>query len=136
MPNSRFWFVTVLVACVAYIAYSQRKVSVNMVAETTVWNFTAQRGYFSHDNDPETWEFRATTRKSLGLLERSYSTNDSAEATNDSSQWTRFEQHISQLNQEAPDTKRYKLLYIVRHGQGLHNVKEREVGREEWNVSH
>jgi hypothetical protein len=29
----------------------------------------------------------------------------------------------------------YKLLYLIRHGEGLHNVKEREVGRAEWDVS-
>lgn len=26
------------------------------------------------------------------------------------------------------------MLYIVRHGEGVHNVVEAEVGRDEWNV--
>ena len=38
------------------------------------------------------------------------------------------------MNTFEPTKKWYKVFYIVRHGQGVHNVKETEVGREEWNV--
>ncbi|KAH8730910.1 histidine phosphatase superfamily [Phaeosphaeriaceae sp. PMI808] len=101
------------------------------------WVFTAQRGYFSHDDDPESWDFRATTRPSLGLLDRSYPTDDNSDngrGTQDpnNTQWNRFIRYLTHLNQTDPENKQYKLFYIVRHGQGVHNVKEKEVGREEW----
>ncbi|KAF9700723.1 hypothetical protein EKO04_001314 [Ascochyta lentis] len=97
-------------------------------------NYRAQHGYFSHDDDPESWEFRATTRVSLGLLDRSYPTDDvlsNAHSQDKLTQWQRFRQYLRHLNAIDED-KRYKLLYLVRHGEGLHNVKEKEVGRAEW----
>jgi hypothetical protein len=100
------------------------------------WHFEAQHGFFSHDDDPESWDFRATTLPSLGLLERSYPFNDNNQTSphGTSTQWNRFLSYIQYLNEKDPVHKRYKLLYIVCHGQGLHNVKEHEVGREEWNL--
>lgn len=41
--------------------------------------YSAQRGFFSHDDDPESWDFKATTRAKLGLLERLYPTDDGEE---------------------------------------------------------
>ena len=49
-------------------------------------------------------------------------------------QWQRLHQYIRHLNAHDED-KQYKLLYLIRHGEGLHNVKEKEVGRAEWDVS-
>lgn len=37
------------------------------------------------------------------------------------------------MNQEG--ASRYKLFFVVRHGEGYHNVKEAQVGRAEWEVS-
>jgi hypothetical protein len=99
--------------------------------------YTAQHGFFSHDEDPESWEFRATTRVNLGLLERSYPTDvasGSSLSQEDSTQWQRFHRYIRHLNANNANIQ-YKLLYLIRHGEGLHNVKEREVGRAEWDVS-
>ncbi|KAH6633262.1 histidine phosphatase superfamily [Boeremia exigua] len=76
--------------------------------------YIALRGFFSHDDDPESWDFRATTRVNLGLLDRSYPTDGEAD-----------------LNSKD-ENKHYKLLYLIRHGEGFHNVKEKEVGRAEW----
>lgn len=49
--------------------------------------------------------------------------------------WQRFMRHVQHLNKEDLDNKQYKMFYVVRHGQGLHDVKKEEVGRDEWNVS-
>lgn len=97
------------------------------------WTFEALHGYFSHDDDPESWEFRATTRPGLGLLEKEYANHDSIRTA--VTQWQHFMDHVHKLNQEDPENKQYKMFYVMRHGQGVHNVKEAEVGREEWNVS-
>jgi hypothetical protein len=106
------------------------------------WKFEAQYGYFSHDHDPESWQFRATTLPSLGLLERKYEIDGDSGAEEGlisgnvtRTQWNRFQRFIQHLNMQDPANKRYKLLYIIRHGQGVHNVKEEEVGRDDWNVS-
>ncbi|KAF2830704.1 PGAM-domain-containing protein [Ophiobolus disseminans] len=105
----------------------------------TEWGFEAQHGYFSHDQDPETWKFRATTLPSLGLLEKKYPTDDNLptqkrQTLGDvNTQWARFLRYVQRINEEDPANKQYKIFYVVRHGQGLHNVKETEVGRDEWN---
>lgn len=41
---------------------------------------------------------------------------------------------LNHLNKEASDRARYKLIFVIRHGQGFHNVKEAQVGREDWEV--
>ncbi|KAH7396647.1 histidine phosphatase superfamily [Phaeosphaeria sp. MPI-PUGE-AT-0046c] len=101
------------------------------------WRFTAQRGYFSHDNDPASWDFRAKTLPNLGLVEKLYGLGDSdKKLTPDEiarTQWSRFLDYADFMNTIEPGKKSYKVFYIVRHGQGVHNVKETEVGREEWN---
>lgn len=101
---------------------------------TSQRKYAAQHGFFSHDEDPESWEFRATTRVNLGLLERSYPTDFTSESLEESTQWQRFHRYIRHLNTDNANMQ-YKLLYLIRHGEGLHNVKEREVGRAEWDVS-
>ncbi|KAF1945325.1 phosphoglycerate mutase-like protein [Clathrospora elynae] len=96
------------------------------------WEYIARRGFFSHDEDPESWEFRATTRTGLGILNRAYPTDADFDPKYQRSQWERLRHYVQSLNQEDPETKRYKIIFLVRHGQGLHNVKEKEVGRKEW----
>lgn len=100
---------------------------------TSQRKYTAQRGLFSHDDDPESWDFRATTRRDLGLLDRLYPTGDAKEQET-MTQWQRLHQYIRHLNADD-QAKQYKLLYLIRHGEGVHNVKEKEVGRAEWDVS-
>ena len=42
---------------------------------------------------------------------------------------------IDRLNSESDQSTVYKLLYIGRHGQGVHNVAENYYGTAEWDVS-
>lgn len=138
-------FCIAILAALLAVIYSLCHRSTSSVTIATMsnssWHFVAQRGFFTHDDDPESWDFRATTQPSLGLRERSYPTDDDFWAGQGRSQsglshtqWSRFLHYISFLNAQNPKNERYKLLYVVRHGQGIHNVKETEVGREEWNV--
>jgi hypothetical protein len=105
------------------------------------WHFAAQRGFFTHDDDPASWEYRATTQPSLGLRERSYPTDDAFWAGQGRApgilgeiNWPRFQHYIKHLNSQNPKSEQYKILFVVRHGQATHNVKKAEVGREEWRV--
>lgn len=68
----------------------------------------------------------------LGLIDRTYSTDE--DSNNDMTQWQRFERYIRHLNENSKDGERYKVFFIGRHGEGVHNVKEKEVGRHEWEV--
>lgn len=122
----------VLAISTLFFVIINRKRTVLMNSNRPEWKYTAQHGFFSHDSDPESWDFRATTRPDLGLLERSYPTDATVEPKHQGLQWRRFEHYIRSLNQENPAQRRYKMFYIIRHGEGTHNVKEKEVGREEW----
>lgn len=125
----------VLLTAICVIVYSVLHQSTSEM--TPRRQYTAQRGFFSHDNDPESWDFRATTQTNLGLLDRPYRTDEVASGPNpphETTQWQRFEQFVQYLNSNDGN-RQYKLLYLVRHGEGLHNVKEKEVGRAEWDVS-
>lgn len=131
-------FVAILLA-LGYKAQQRLRTTNIVIMPEPKWQFSAQRGFFTHDNDIADWKFRATTQPSLGLVNRPYPTDEdpNGDATRDPSsraQWARFQAYIKSLNNESPGNKQYKLFYIVRHGQGVHNVKETEVGRDEWNV--
>ncbi|KAF2723066.1 phosphoglycerate mutase-like protein [Polychaeton citri CBS 116435] len=98
--------------------------------------FTYVPGFFEHDRQPTGPDkgFRANTLPGLGILDRHY---DSEIGSSDNlqtgqTQWQRFMGYLQHLNQTAPSGTSYKLLYIIRHGEGEHNVKEHEVGRHEW----
>jgi hypothetical protein len=103
------------------------------------WILKAQRGYFSHDHDPESWDFRAKTLPGLGLVDNiTFSTDGTGEGQPQKdiprTQWHRFVRFVQHLNEVDSENKQYKIFYLVRHGQGIHNVKEAEAGREEWDV--
>lgn len=101
----------------------------------TSCKYTAQKGYFSHDSDPESWDFRAVTLPGLGLLDRDFSSVSASNEDRSKTTWERFQKHVHELNQKDPNSRQYKVFYIMRHGEGVHNVKEREIGRAEWDVS-
>ncbi|KAF2661388.1 phosphoglycerate mutase-like protein [Lophiostoma macrostomum CBS 122681] len=103
-----------------------------MSTPATEWTFSSQHGFFSHDDDPESWDFRATTRPNLGILNRSYDTDQDFDPQGQKTQWQRFEHWVREMNKIDPSHRQYKIFYAIRHGQGIHNVKESEVGREEW----
>ncbi|KAK5714902.1 putative phosphoglycerate mutase pmu1 [Elasticomyces elasticus] len=90
-------------------------------------------GYFQHDTQvtgPESG-FRATTLPSLGLLARSYPTDSEYDPEGKRTQWERFTYFMRDLNKQDQNAK-YRVVYLQRHGEGFHNVKEDSVGRQEW----
>lgn len=44
--------------------------------------------------------------------------------------WKQFEDHVNYLQEKAPENVRYKVLYLARHGQGVHNFAELKYGAE------
>lgn len=41
---------------------------------------------------------------------------------------------MSKLNAESEDSVQYKVLFMGRHGEGVHNVAEAFYGTEAWDV--
>ena len=73
------------------------------------------------------------TQPSLGLRDQTYETDADFDPKHVMSQWQRFEHYVRNLKQREPKVQ-YRVLYVARHGQGVHNVKEAQVGRHEWEV--
>ncbi|KAI0885434.1 phosphoglycerate mutase-like protein [Annulohypoxylon maeteangense] len=108
-----------------------------------VMKYTNVPGFFLHDEEPEGPEFRATTFPDLGLIDRPYETDASFRSYCNSlpadqraaipkDKWARFEYFLKHLNKTGQGKAEWKLFFVVRHGEGFHNVKEKEVGRAEW----
>jgi hypothetical protein len=69
------------------------------------------------------------------LLDRVYETDEAFDPHREKQSWERFAHYLDHLNETGGGKTVYKLLYTARHGQGYHNVKEREVGTALWEVS-
>lgn len=69
------------------------------------------------------------TQPNLGLLGQKYE-SDSPD-NGDSSQWERFVGYLTHLNETSSDDTWYKLIYLVRHGTGVHNEVMKAVG-DDW----
>ncbi|KAL2822176.1 histidine phosphatase superfamily [Aspergillus cavernicola] len=98
---------------------------------TSHFHFSTVTGIFLQDEettDPDTFDYVSSN---FGLITRPYP-SDSNSDQNTSSQWERLTSYITSLNRSsAPDTQ-YKLLFLGRHGQGVHNVAETRYGTVLW----
>lgn len=72
------------------------------------------------------------TLPDLGLLDRGY--NETVEISEARPGWTRFASHVQYLNDKAETGVVFKVLFVVRHGRGVHNVVMDEVGSAKWKV--
>lgn len=68
----------------------------------------------------------------FGLIERQYSKD--LGISQEGTQWQRFERHIERLN-ASHKTAKFKVLFLGRHGEGVHNVAESYYGSKKWDVS-
>ncbi|KAI1081436.1 phosphoglycerate mutase-like protein [Whalleya microplaca] len=101
---------------------------------TSTFNYEVVPGYFYHDEEPTGPTHRATTQPGLGLIERAYETDAEFDAEGKKSQWERFNHFLTWKNQAGRGKVLYKLIIVIRHGEGFHNVKEAEAGRHEWDA--
>jgi hypothetical protein len=70
----------------------------------------------------------------MGLLNRSYPTDEAFDPAREKTQWERFANYVQYLNKMAKTGECYKVLYLARHGEGYHNVEEAVVGTPMWDV--
>lgn len=81
-------------------------------------------------------------KSNFGLIPRRYDTDcelaKQGQGQNNATQWERFAYHLHRLNEDCrartPGVS-YRLLFLGRHGEGVHNVAEAKYGTEAWNVS-
>ncbi|AEO63944.1 4924f1e1-a2fa-40e0-8206-9f70fde90898 [Thermothielavioides terrestris] len=102
-----------------------------MTVKAPKFRFTAVLGFFEQDR-PASPPSDATTLPGLGLLDRSYETDDAFDPRRERHAWERFAYYLDHLNRVGGGRTVYKLLYAARHGEGYHNVKEAEVGTAAW----
>ncbi|KAL8683821.1 MAG: hypothetical protein Q9186_000309 [Xanthomendoza sp. 1 TL-2023] len=97
-----------------------------MTTQTT-FTYTTITGYFLQDSPAtvaENFDFISTN---LGLIDRKYKEDDET-----TTQWQRFEHEVAKLNRDADEGTVFKVLFVGRHGQGVHNVAEKRYGTVEW----
>ncbi|RAL02979.1 putative phosphoglycerate mutase [Aspergillus ibericus CBS 121593] len=78
---------------------------------------------------------KVTTQPNLGLIDQLYGDSDALPQWQEQDQkpWERFVAYVNRLNARSPKHVSYKVLYLTRHGQGVHNDYESKVGRDNWN---
>ncbi|KAK4447248.1 histidine phosphatase superfamily [Podospora aff. communis PSN243] len=94
------------------------------------YKFTCDLSYFVDfpDAAKKCPKSRLITQPNLGLLETAFSDTTDPPSTS----WDRFRTRIEELNHAGPPSVSFKLVYVVRHGLGVHNVVEAKVGRRAW----
>lgn len=75
------------------------------------------------------------TAPGLGLIDQAYPTDKTFDPRREKHGWERFAHYLQHLNESERGKAAYKLVYAARHGEGYHNVKEKEVGTADWEVS-
>ncbi|KAI0014165.1 phosphoglycerate mutase-like protein [Xylariaceae sp. FL0662B] len=93
------------------------------------FEFSSVPGFFESYSGLASSRSFVPTQNDLGIIPRSYDEQDNELAgTIKQSQWSQFANHIKDLNQKHnPHGEYYKLVYVIRHGRGVHNVKMDEL---------
>ena len=94
--------------------------------------YTTVQGLFFQDDpdtDPATFDYTATN---LGLINQTYNCDTAGDGNHTKTQWQRFKGHIARLNEMSDSHVQYKLLYLGRHGEGIHNVAQAHYGTAAW----
>ena len=73
----------------------------------------------------------------MGLLNRTYPTDDAFDPNGEEPQWARFAHWVDHVVGKCKENRRlkYKVIVMGRHGQGYHNAAESYYGTPAWNVS-
>ncbi|CBF77060.1 hypothetical protein AN4653.2 [Aspergillus nidulans FGSC A4] len=98
------------------------------------FHFSTVTGIFLQDEEstnPDNFNYASSN---FGLINRRYP-SDSDSSSSDAepeTQWPRLATYITYLNATASQGTVYKLLFLGRHGQGVHNVAESRYGTPLW----
>ncbi|KAG8527427.1 uncharacterized protein KY384_007579 [Bacidia gigantensis] len=100
------------------------------------YKYEVLAGYFSQDDPITVASAYDYTKDNFGLIPRIYHESQPSSELDSSRQWRSFELNLSRLNTISHSMVHYKLLYIGRHGQGVHNVAESRYGRLAWDAEY
>ncbi|CAD6573124.1 MAG: hypothetical protein ASARMPREDX12_005819 [Alectoria sarmentosa] len=90
-------------------------------SSSTNTKYTTVSGFFLQDEpstDPKSFDYVISD---FGLIKRTYNTDNEYDPEQNKTQWERFFQQVSKLNLQASSNVRYKVIYMGRHGEGVHN---------------
>ncbi|KAI4229124.1 MAG: hypothetical protein L6R36_001081 [Xanthoria steineri] len=97
------------------------------------FTYSTVTGYFLQDENSTVAENFDFMSKDFGLLNKEYAEGTALDSREkDTTRWQRFEREVTRLQDEAKSGTIYKVLYLGRHGQGVHNVAEKKYGTAEW----
>ncbi|KAF4980483.1 hypothetical protein FZEAL_3528 [Fusarium zealandicum] len=101
---------------------------------TTKWAFKAERDIFVEIADiaHKYPAGKVFTQPSLGLIPGQQYPSDDPDAA-DQRDWVRLAAYVRWLNEKSLENVCYKVLYLTRHGTGVHNKMHSEVGSDAWN---
>ncbi|KAK7538880.1 phosphoglycerate mutase [Phyllosticta citricarpa] len=121
---------TVLLALLFTMSESTR--AAYIPSNSSYFKYTTVTGFFLQDEnstDAKTFDY---SKVNLGLINRTYPTDDSYDPSGKKTQWERFAHYVSSLNANAASNEQYKVLIMGRHGEGYHNVAESFYGTPAW----
>ena len=124
---------SILLAAATIIGLTGFTTANNQIDHSKNINYITATGYFFQDEpttNATTFNFTATN---FGLINRTYSTDQSYDPHGMKTQWQRFAYHITDLNRNSPHHVQYKLLFLGRHGDGYHNDAQAFYGTPAWN---
>ncbi|OTA91494.1 hypothetical protein M434DRAFT_397158 [Hypoxylon sp. CO27-5] len=117
---------------VAFPSYSEENSSVTPRLVNKIHKFSYISGFFKNyveiaNSSPSG---KVSTQPALGIIKRDYDGPKTGSVPNGQSagQWSRFASYVEHLNhQHSNDGISYKLIYVIRHGRGAHNVEMDEL---------
>ncbi|CAG7923200.1 unnamed protein product [Penicillium olsonii] len=101
------------------------------VAHASTVKYNAITGYFLQDDDSTDASTFDYTAENFGLINRTYPADKHSK--HPLTQWERFYNQVSRLNEDSPKHVEYKVLFLGRHGEGWHNAAETYYGTPAWN---
>ncbi|PWY70320.1 phosphoglycerate mutase family protein [Aspergillus sclerotioniger CBS 115572] len=74
------------------------------------------------------------TQPNLGIVDQIYGDTDAFTEwlEQDKTPWERLTSYVRRLNVRSPKNVSYKILYLTRHGHGVHNEYRDKVGKGNW----
>jgi hypothetical protein len=73
-------------------------------------------------------------KDNFGLVNRAYSTDATFDPTGSKTQWERFANYVKSLNTNSAANVAYKVIYLIRHGEGYHNLAQTAYSASCWDV--
>lgn len=99
------------------------------------FKFDHQPGYFVDHVElaKSSPDGKITTQPSFGIIDQTFS-DDTSSTDKSALPWERLLTELTRLNEQSPAEVSYKLLFLTRHGFGVHNEAEARFGTKAWDV--